>query len=284
MAKTTTAKKSMSWLKKTIIMSLLAAVLLLVANSAVWVNQNIFNSENFAKTATQSITSESSRTAIAQGITDELLATTPVAKNLLGDSITSLLSGILSTDQLSDVVSTVATRSNAYLTSKNQESIEIDLSGVKGFMSQVVDVVGNFREVKLDPSKIPDQIVLVNADDVPNLYNYSLATLWLGPIALLGSLALFAYPYVKNRKEYKTILILQGAFLSIVGLLALLIGPLFKPIVMSNIEGTSAKVVVSNLYNAFSQTYINQTGFVIGVGVVMILSGTGLVMYKRLKK
>lgn len=276
--------KKMSWTMKTVLISISAAFLLLLANSAVWVNQYMFNSANFAQVATDSITSDSSRKAIAGGITNKLLSDRPVANNLVGDTVTNVISGVLATEQANKAFNTVVSRTNEYLTSSNQESIAIDLSGVKGFLTKVVDAVSNFREVKVDPAKIPNEIVLVDEQDVPDLHNTAVAFLWLGPIALLSSIALFAFPYLKNREQYKSIMMIQGSIVFVTGLLALLIGPLFRPIVLSNIEGSSARTVVTNLYNAFVQTFNNQTSVIIIVGFVTLLIGSGLTVYNRYQK
>ena len=51
-----------------------AALFLTVANSAIWMNRAIFDTNRFTKTAVASFTSESSRNALANEVVDRALA------------------------------------------------------------------------------------------------------------------------------------------------------------------------------------------------------------------
>jgi hypothetical protein len=81
-----------------ILTSLIAGLLLVVANSAIWVNRQVFNTENFTNTAVSSLSSESSRQALGSRITDEVLKDYPVVKSIAGDRLSNLISGLLGTD------------------------------------------------------------------------------------------------------------------------------------------------------------------------------------------
>ena len=89
--------------EKTIWLALLAGILILIANSALWANNNIYNEEKFSEIVTESITSESSREAIADGVTSEIFKDSPVARRLVGGTSTKLISGLLDTDVFSDI-------------------------------------------------------------------------------------------------------------------------------------------------------------------------------------
>ncbi len=282
--KSTTHKKPWSWLKLTIVTGISASIMLVVANSAFWVNKYIFNSDNFADVVSTSLTSESSRDAIASQITESALQNYPVAKNVAGESVTKVISGILGSDRVEAVINKVAYKLNIVFTSNNQESVVIDLSGVKDFLGKVVEVAGEFRDVKFDPNEIPEEIVLLDADKIPNFYSYSVAFLWLGPLALLGALGLFSIPYFKFRDTKSKTALLQGFAITVVSAFTLLIGPLFKPPILSNLENANSRIVVGNLYNDLYQTFLNQTAIIIGLGIVMALSGGGFILYKKYKK
>ncbi len=264
--------------------SVLAGFLLFITNSAIWVNRYVFDTENFSQVVTISLTSESSRQAIAQGVTDRVFADRPVLKNVVGDIPVNIVSGLLGTEQATKAIDAVATRLQTRVTSSEPKPIAIDLSGIKGVLTQLYGVATNLgREPQINPENIPNEIVLVEEDDIPNLYRASVVFLWLAPLAFIGAAASLIYPYVKNKQEYKLILVIQGACIAGVGMFALLVGPLFRPPLLSKLETQSGRTVIGNLYDAFIATFNAQTGFFIGIGIVMMLSGSGLILYTKLR-
>lgn len=264
--------------------SVLAGFLLLITNSAIWVNRYIFDTGNFSNVVTTSLTSESSRRAIAQGVTDRVFADRPVLKNVVGDIPVNIVSGLLGTEQATKAIDVVATRLQTRVTSSEPTPIAVDLSGIKNVLTQLYNVSTNLgREPQINPENIPSEIVLVDEDDIPNLYRASVVFLWLAPLALIGAAVSLIYTYVKNKKEYKLILVIQGACIAGVGMLALLVGPLFRPPLLSKLGTESGRTVIGNLYDAFITTFNAQTGFFIGIGIVMMLSGGGLILYTKLK-
>lgn len=272
-----TAKRP--WLTPTIISAVCAAILFVVANSAFWVNRYIFDTNNFTQVATTSLTSESSRQAIASEIVNKTLADYPTVKNVVENPATNVISGVLGSDQVENILEKAITKLQVSVTSSNPQSLVINLEGPKDFLTKIVDVVSKQRQVNVNPDNIPSEIVLINKDNIPNFYKYGVLFLWLGPIALLGGAALVAYPYIKWRSYYKVLMMVQGGALVVASLLALLIGPLFRPPLLSKIASPDARTVVSNLYNAFIATFNSQTQLLVVVGVlVMALSGVLMVV------
>lgn len=284
-SKTTTNSGSNNLLKTTIGLGLLAGILLVITNSAIWVNRYVFNTGNFSNVVTTSLTSESSRQAIAQGVTDRALADRPVLQKVAGDVPVRIISGLLGTTQASNAVDTVVSKLQVAVTSNNQESIAIDLSGIKNVVTQLVDVASNLgREPRVNPDNIPSEIVLIDEEEIPNFYRLGVIFMWLAPIALVGAVAALAYPYYKDKAQYKTILAIQGACIAAAGLLALLVGPLFRPPLLANIEQAAGRTVIGNLYDAFIATFTMQSWYVTGLGLLMLLGGGLLLTYTAIKK
>lgn len=258
------------WMKTTIITAVFAAILLCIANSAVWVNRYIFDTNNFTNIATQSLTSESTRNAIAGQIVNKALADYPTVRNVVDDTAVKVVSGVLGSDQVENVLTKAISKLQVAVTSNNQESITIDLTGPKELLTKVVDVVGEKRQVKVNPDNIPSEITILDKDKIPDFYKYGVLFLWLGPIALVGALVLLVMPYAKFKSQYKLVMLTQGGALLIASLLALLVGPLFRPPVLSRISSPEARTVVSNLYEAFITTFNNQTMWLVVISVVVI--------------
>ncbi len=260
-----------------------AALLFVIANSALWVNRYIFDASNFTQVTTASLTSESSRRAMAQSITNRALQDYPTVRNVINNSAVNVVSGVLGSDQVENVLQRAISRLQIALTSNNLESIVIDLSGPKDVLTRIINVVGQQREVKVNPDNIPSEIVLLDADKIPDFYKYGVFFLWLGPIALIGAAVLTAVPYFKLRQNYKFIMLVQGAALLVVSLLALLLGPLFRPPLLANLNRDEARIVIGNLYDAFIATFNAQTTSLIIAGIIVMAVSGILFVYPALR-
>lgn len=268
---------------QTTILAIVAALLLVIANSALWVNRYIFDTDNFTQVATTSLTSESSRNAIASGIVDKVFQDRPLIKNIVDDPATRVISGLLGTTQFSNALNTVVSKLQIVVTSKNQESVVVNLEGIKATVTKLITVVdSNATGDKI--SQVPDQITIVDKENIPDFYKYGVVFLWLGPIALVGAVVALGYPYFKNAKsKYRHILLVQGLALTVASMLALLVGPLFKPPLLANIEQASARTVTSNLYDAFIATFTAQTQILVWVGLGAVVIATGFYVVPKLR-
>lgn len=261
-----------------------AALLFVIANSALWVNRYIFDTNNFTQVTTQSLTSESSRRAMAQAITNRALEDFPTVRNVVNNSAVNVVSGVLGSDQVENVMQKAVSKLQVVLTSNNQESIVIDLSGPKMVLTRIIDVVGEHRQVKVNPEKIPNEIVLLDADKIPDFYKYGVFFLWLGPLALIGAALLTAIAYFKLRQNYKFIMLVQGGALLVVSLLALLAGPLFRPPLLANLTREEGRIVIGNLFDAFMATFNAQTTSLIIAALVVMATAGGLMTYGAVRK
>lgn len=258
--------------KRVIITSIIAGVLLLVVNSAIWVNRQIFNERNFTETTVTSLTSQSSRDAIAGKITDEALQNYPRIQNLADDRLNKLISGLLDGERVHTVLTKSVSKLHIYLTSQNQEDVVVNLSGVKDTINRLAEITG--RDETGGPllqkvENTPDQIVLVKAANVPDFYKYGVAVSFIAPVALLIAIILIAVPYVKDKANYLSIMLIQGITLVIVGLVAMLTGPLFRPVALSSISDSNGRVIVENLYNSFIASFNKQNLMLVIIGLVI---------------
>lgn len=256
--------------QKLIVTSLVAGLLLMIVNSAIWVNQQVFDTKNFTNTAVTAISSESSRKAIGGRITDQILRDNPVVKNIAGDQLTNLFSGLLGTDQANKLLKATVTRLQIYVTSSNQKDVDIDLSGLKDTLTRVAEIRGGDQPSRINPDKIPSKIVLIESKNVPNLYYYGVTLTWVAVGGFVIAGFLLAKPYMSDRSKYLSIMIVQGASFVLVGLVSLLIGPIFRPSVLEPFQNPNGRVVVGNLYNAFIATFNSQTMIFIWLGIGLI--------------
>ena len=274
------ASKNNDKQKTVVLLSIAATFCLLVANSAFWVHRNFFNPEQFSNIATTSITSESSRQAIAGNLSNRLYEDRPVLKNVLGNTTTNILSGLLGTDQSQKALGIAIERLHTSVTSPEQESVVIDLSGIKSTASKLTAAINTQADGQRINS-LPDEITLVDRDNIPDFYQYGVLFLWLGPIALVACIALLAWPYIKKLQGFLEIMVIQGGLVAISSALSLLIGPLVQPPLLARIADSNARTVTGNLYQAFIATFNMQLFWIIGLGFAVVLVGTGLQLRKN---
>jgi hypothetical protein len=283
--------------QQAVVAAVVAGFLLVITNSAIWINHAIFDTNTFTKTAVTSITSPDSTQALAREVVDRALTGKPTVKAIAGPTATKLVGGLLESDQFSTVLTKAVTSLQVYLTTSDsqQKSISIDLTGVKNVVSTLVAVADN-RGITLPNdgatadkvAALPDQLILLDANNVPSLYNYGVVFLWVAPICTLLALALMAYPYFRNRSKYYQIALMQGSVLAVAGLLSLLFGPLFRPPVLAHVTSPNMRIVVGNMYNAFINLFNNQAYTFITIGVLLAVLPLavhyGLQFYTKKKK
>lgn len=268
---------------KIVLGAVLAVVLLTIANSAIWINKQLFNTDNFTKTAVSSLTSEPSRRAIATEITDRALEDYPKIKNIVDDYAVNFISGLLSSDRAEKLTTRVVSKLQLVLTSKRTEPIVLNFEGLKDTINKLIEISGRENEARIDPEKIPSTITVLDTQKVPSFYQAGVVLSWLSPFALLLALMLLALPYFKNQKNYASIMLAQSAIVFIGGLFALLLGPLFKPSILANINSANMRVVVGNLYDTFIATFDSQTYVLLLLAMLAAAVSSSVFLYRSYK-
>lgn len=254
---------------KIALLSGLGVVLLLLANSAFWVNKVIFNTENFSQITTTSLLSQSSRDAISAEIVDQALADRPVIKNAIQEPATKFISGLLATSQVETGLQKVSSKLQIILTSQQKENVEIDLTGVKQTAAKLIDLAGKEGDTT-NSDKLPDRVTLVDVSQIPDFYKLGTLFMWLGPVTLIGGLLLLAYPHIRDKKVKLDLLIPQGLIVIAGWLIGLMLGPLFRPPALSQFGNINLRTVAENLYNSFVASFNSQIQTLLILGLIMI--------------
>lgn len=279
----TADKTPKNFRRNVLITAIVAGLFVVLANSAIWANRYLFDSTNFTTTAVSSLTSDSSRKALATEITDQALKDYPKIKSVVDDTAVNFISGLLGSSRVEQILTKTVSRLQIFLTSPKREPVVINLENTKDVITRLIQVSGREEEARIDPAKIPDQITVFNPDNFPNFYQYGVSLTWLSPVLAIGAIALLSWPYVNNRKDYRQLLFIQGACIAGFGLLALLLGPLVRPVALGSIQSANMRVVVGNLFDAFIATFNSQTMIVIGLGFAAVIISSIFVFVKRYK-
>lgn len=282
MATTKTTQPFSRRLRGIAFMAIFATVLLIVANSALWVNRTIFNTENFTTISTTALLSESSRQALGDEIVGRALADQPAIRSAVSDPASNFVAGLLNTQQARSVLTKLVSSVQILLTSKNPKNIEYDLTGIKTTVAKLIQITGK-EDAAVAKLTIPDKIVIFDASKIPPFYKYGLTLTLIAPLAIIAALTLLAIPHIKKSYPTAKVLMIQGVTLIAGGAFALLIGPIFRPPVLAQVANANLRIVVENFYNAFIDTFNAQTMWLIWVGIIAVLIPLIARVYKLIR-
>ncbi len=247
----------------------LAAVVLVVlmglsyflAQSAYWVNHSVFNQDAFTTKAQEVVLSQTSRDAIAETVVAQIFKGRPVADRLLGEKATSFISNLLGSDLAEQILNRSISRTYQYLTTADRQDIALELTTVKVPVAGLISFVENQgREVQFNPEVIPDRIVLLDAQALPDLSIYIRTFLIIGPLLWLLALASFIGYVLMRRTDRIRRLYIALAVLTGTTLLAFFVGPFIPNMLASFIQVTQLRVVVGDLATMFLQPFAVQLG------------------------
>jgi hypothetical protein len=263
--------------------TILAALLLVLANSAIWVNRTMFNTQTFTQVTSEALLSQSSRTALASDIVDTALQSQPAVRAAVAEPATNFIAGLLNTQQAQNALGKLVSKVQIIFTSERPEPVTYDLSGIKATITKLL-TLANKDDAAVRVDQVPDSITIFkNIDKIPSFYRAGVILTFVAPLAFLLALFLLVWPHVTKRFKTNKLLLTQGAIITGAGLMALLLGPLFRPPVLAQVNNADLRVVVENVYNAFIATFNTQTYYLLAVGIVMMLIPLGERIYKLIK-
>lgn len=278
----TETTKTPKTLRNFVIATIVAAVLLALANSAIWVNRTVFNTQEFTQISTQALTSESSRQALAGEIVDKALENNPTVAAVVTEPATNIISGLLNSQQAKNALTKIISKVQILVTSKQPESITYDLTGIKTTVTKLLTIANKDQAVE-KVSELPDTLTVFDASKVPSIYQYGVAMTLIAPFAFLLALALLIVPHVKKQLTTEKLLLVQGGIIAGAGVMALLLGPIFRPPVLAQVSNANLRVVVENFYNAFINSFNAQTMYLIYLGLILMAIPLGQRLYRLVR-
>lgn len=93
---------------------ILSVVLILFANLGFWLSRTIYNTQNFADIVVDVYKQPEVRGAISSEIVDAALSDRPLVRQVIGDQLQSVISGILASDASETILNKSASRLQTY--------------------------------------------------------------------------------------------------------------------------------------------------------------------------
>ena len=259
--------------RKIIFFSIIAVILVLIANLALWFTDEIFDSEEFVHKTVQIIEREEVRDAIAAEIVDEAFADQPLIQLIAGNVLEPVISGLLGADILEPAIETLAEAVHTALTSKPQ-AITIDTSGIVEFVKPLATAINERLGTQINAANIPDTVVIAEKGDIPSIYIFGVVMLWVGLFSTIIGLGLIIWLIWVNRGDRRRYVLKTIGFSLIVGAaIVLIVLQAIGATVLSPIDNENLEIVASNIFDVFVGVLKWQNWILIIIGIVLIAVG-----------
>lgn len=248
---------------------------LILSLSSLWLARVFFSPNTLSDITTTALAEQSSRDSIGRSVSDRVFEDRPVLKRVAGPKLASLTSSILGTDIASSVVDDFVEQVRIALTTSQDETIAINLSGIKSTIGQVQSVVGaDEAERQIDINAIPDEFIIVESDQLPNIYQLGVTVLWLGPASLVYALGALAFWIYRGRRAGLWLRVTySGAVIVVASIIGMLVGPLVEPVVVSIAQAAPAQTLLGNLYSGLVAPFQSYATILFALGVLVIAAG-----------
>ena len=260
------------------VVTVFAVILLLISTSYYWYKNYIYNVEAFADRVVETVQTEEVRNAIAEEIVADTLSETPLLKELLGDFASSAISGLLGSSQFEPVIDKTARKFHQIVIAEEPEDITLDITPIVSISSALLavtsitdlEVPGDVQESLDEISGMDTEIVLVEAKEIPSMYNITYTMAWLGPLAGLFGILLIIYALWATEDKVQTI-VNFGVFLAAGVLLSLLAIPYFQSIIATSTADPLTRVIVDTVFELFTDDLVNilRTEGIIGLLIIL---------------
>lgn len=250
-------------------------IALIVALSSLWLSRVFYSPDRLSDIATTALAEQSSRDSIGRAVSDRVFEDRPVLNQVAGPRLASLVSSVLGTDFASNTVDSVVERLRVALTTSEDETIAVNLTGIKDVVVQVQSVIGVEEDAqRINAESIPDELVLFESSALPDIHRFGIFVLWLGPVAVIFAFGGLSYWVYRGRHGARELRIkIAGLTIMTASVLAWLMGPLIEPVFVSLARDASGQTLLSNLYDGLITPFANQAIILFAVGLLILATG-----------
>jgi hypothetical protein len=260
---------------------LLVGGTLLIVLSAIgfWIQQTVMTEDNFVQLTSQVLTSQAARDAIATSIVDQLLAERPILQGLVRDPLESAIASLLDTAFFRVPLEFIAhfIWETLFI---NNASVVLDIAPLRDFVFGIISALAPQATATLSPDQLPDQIVLIEFDELQDIQRIESSVTWLTWLFLIGGLGLIGYGIGRAWRSpgLRWALIgWTGIFLAGWVVLAFILSYPARSTLVVAVDNQAGRVIVGETYDALIQRL--HAG--LGVLFVLALILTGLCFYMR---
>lgn len=250
-----------------------AAISLLVISAlGIWLQLTILNQDTFANSVSTAVTQKSSRDAIATAVVDRILQDRPLVQSVVRDPVEGVISGALSTSLFAGAIDRVSQAAWQEVFVRGGQSLTLNLVPAKRLLAGVFDLIGTNNTISVNAADVPDQIVLFENGQLPDLRWLRTAGPLVTWISAIAGLALVGITFwtVHEREDRIRLVGISGIVLALEAVGVLLLTLLLRAIVVANVTTESGKSVIQDLLRAFFRS--------LSVGLILLML-LGFVLY-----
>lgn len=251
-------------------------VLIFIAMTSFWLQRTIFDTRQFTTITTTAFTKESSRQSVAQIITDRIFAEHTALRIVFAQTLSQHIATLLGTDIATQSVTRAAQEAQLLVTSPRKSPVVVDLTAIKTAIVSIQNATGRIDSTqRINVDDIPDSVVILDTEQLPNFYGAAVVVMWLGPLSLAAAVALFGWWVYRGRHGavIKRLQIVLLATIAVAGII-LLVGPLVEPVFVSVGRDATEQTLLRNIYEGFIAPFNHQAIVVAGMSISLLFTLT----------
>ena len=253
------------------------AVLVLVSLASFWLQFTIFDTNNFTAIATQAVKKESSRRSLGELVAKRVFEKTPTLQTVFSDRLAKHIAGVLDTDMADSSINRLVRESQLLVTSPQRGPITIELTGIKAAIASAQSLVGRTDDsARINAGRIPDEVILIDAVGLPNIYRQATMFIWAGPLSLMLAAGLIIWWVLKASYWPARLLRFKVALISVAlgALFTAILGLLIEPAFVTLGRDVSSQTLLRNIYDAFMSPLYN-TAAITGTVSILVIATIG---------
>lgn len=260
---------SMRWSGWVIAIVILAAVLVIVATVAFWIEGDLLSSDVFGAKASAALTSPVSRNAIAGATVDAVLQNRPIVRELVRSPAEQAIGSLLAAPVMSDAVTELSSQLHRIITVGDINGVAIRASRVRDAIAAVVSLFDRTAAESISAVALPENISLLVREDIPRLQELLRWVPLIGSIAILVAAGLYVLAFWKAPRRSKALLV-AGTALCIGALIFIIVVPALRPLVSGAAQRPVGEVLLSELFGTFVVGLLWRLWIVFGCGILTI--------------
>lgn len=254
---------------------LLGTLLITLSSIGFWIQWTVMSERGFVELSGNVLSSTESRETIARAVVDQLFVDNPILRSLVRDPIEGLITGILGSSLLAAGIDFVAEKIwEAVFVEQGQ--IVLDISSLRAFLYGVISAIAPDIAAGLSPENMPDELVLLDADALPDMGRISSLVAFTTWFAFFGGLVIVGIVIARAWEQP----VVRYALIAWAGILivveALIIGVLTFPmrsVIIVGIENSTGREIIASTLDVLVQRlHMILVGLAI-VGALMIAVG-----------
>jgi len=248
-----------------------AVFLILLASTALWFTNTIGNQERFIELTVEVFSFPEVRDAVSNEIINDVFADQPLLKTVATDIVKPAVAGLLDSNQLKSLIVEAANAFYELAVASAPQDVTLDITPLKA----IIGVLTTITESDFDAGQIPNEIVLIEGDSIPDIHSIVFTMTWLGPLAgFFGFVILLIATYLSSDRFLQIQRI--GVVLAFGAFIYLLLVPYVGNVLVAQTSGTYSKTVIGTIYAVFTADLNNILQMLMLIAA--ILFGTGFIV------